>query len=915
MVGTGPLRRGGTPVMMQSIQKTVGGLVMCWIAGTGCADAPADAPVRPEGSALSRSALTVGTAALVHDVRPPWATPPEFGSEPSGFIQAGNRFFFGASDLRHGRELWVSDGTQTGTRLLRDIHLGEHASDPAQFTVMDGILYFTAYDGWTRRLWRSDGTPGGTRLVSEQGPAAEAETSHAVLNGALYFSGGESLEVGLWKTDGTAAGTVQVKDLAPNGYSSVWGLQNVNGTLYFLGYEEAHGTELWKSDGTEAGTELVVDLTPGGDSSLLSNLVELDGTLFFRVWTQGNDAQLWKTDGTAAGTVKVKGGVPGGPNFHPEGFQRLGGALYFSAEDGASGRELWKTDGTEAGTVRVKDIAAGSASSMPRDLVELDGALYFIADDTTTGPQLWKTDGTEAGTVRVTDFPEYAMNGTRELVRLGSRLYFSVAGGAWPSPQELWSVGGTGSAPVRSFVWPHVYWGFSLYGSFALGDTLFFAANDGIHGLELWKTDGTLPGTALVADLNAPGSGSAPGFMVDVGGTVYFSASTADGIELWKTDGTGAGTVRVKGGFSPYLATARKVGNLLFFSPGNDEQLWKSDGTEAGTVRVKHIDSGSYYSPYVSNLTDVDGTLFFTATEGTSGTELWKSDGTEAGTVRVKDIWPGDTGSEPQRLVAVGGTLYFTAQDGVHGLELWKSDGTDAGTQLVADLVPGSANAWPLQLTVMNGTLYFTAYTEEAGTSVPALWKLDAAGGPPVRITVPSSLAEYYTAAELTAVGHTLFFVFDDWVAPELWKYDSLTGQASRVTLTPFSTLHHLVARGDEVCFAGRTAQYGRELWCSDGTEGGTRLVKDILPGKGGGVEFTSFLGLEEGLVFFRASDGVHGSEPWVSDGTAAGTRMVGDIAPGPGTSVPGAFTRSGNAVFFSADDGTHGVEPWRVSL
>ena len=204
--------------MLKSVQSTVGGLVVCWIAGAGCSDTAGDVPASLEGSALSRSALAVGGAELVHDVRPPSAIPPEVGSEPSGFIQVGNRFFFRAWDDRHGQELWVSDGTQAGTRLVRDISPGVYASDPAQFTAMDGILYFTAYDGGggPRRLWRSDGTPEGTRLVLEGGPGADPDTPHVVLNGALYFPGGEGTEVGLWKTDGTAAGTVQVKDIDPS---------------------------------------------------------------------------------------------------------------------------------------------------------------------------------------------------------------------------------------------------------------------------------------------------------------------------------------------------------------------------------------------------------------------------------------------------------------------------------------------------------------------------------------------------------------------------------------------------------------------------------------------------------------------------------------------------------------------------
>src|SRR5262249_5074127 len=87
-----------------------------------------------------------------------------------------------------------------------------------------------------------------------------------------------------------------------------------------------------------------------------------------------------------------------------------------------------------------------------------------------------------------------------------------------------------------------------------------------------------------------------------------------------------------------------------------------------------------------ANFLEVNGTLYFAATDAAHGNELWKSDGTAAGAVLVKDIAPGSAGSGPQALLTVGGVLYFTANDGVHGRELWKSDGTAAGTMLVKDI-------------------------------------------------------------------------------------------------------------------------------------------------------------------------------------------------------------------------------------
>src|SRR5262249_25534352 len=134
----------------------------------------------------------------------------------------------------------------------------------------------------------------------------------------------------------------------------------------------------------------------------------------------------------------------------------------------------------------------------------------------------------------------------------------------------------------------------------AFNGSLFFNADDGTNGRELWKSDGTAAGTVLVKDIN-PGTGSSiPEYLTAVNGTLFFSA----------TDGA------------------------------HNSELWKSDGTTACTVLVKDVNPGStrYDGTYLGELTAVNGTLFFTANDGVHGQELWKSDGTAAGTVMVKDV-------------------------------------------------------------------------------------------------------------------------------------------------------------------------------------------------------------------------------------------------------------------------------------
>jgi ELWxxDGT repeat protein len=264
-----------------------------------------------------------------------------------------------------------------------------------------------------------------------------------------------------------------------------------------------------------------------------------------------------------------------------------------------------------------------------------------------------------------------------------------------------------------------------------VGTVLFFLADDGVTGTELWKSDGTPAGTVQVKDIyEGPNSSNFQG-LVRVGGTVFLRAnSLGTGSELWRSDGTEPGTTMVKdinpglAGSAPYQLVA--VGNTLFFQADdgvNGRELWKSDGTEAGTVLVADINPGG--SAFFANAFErysiaAGDTLFFVADDGTHGEELWKSDGTGPGTVLVKDIFPGPTSGSLQTLTNVNGVVYFPARNAPLNLELWRSDGRAAGTYQVDDIAP-FVDSGAYNLTISGPFLFFAAFRDQGNE----LWATD----------------------------------------------------------------------------------------------------------------------------------------------------------------------------------------------
>ncbi len=686
----------------------------------------------------------------------------------------------------------------------------------------------------------------------------------------------------------------------------------------------------------------------------------LDNFTYFGINDGTSANALWRTDGTLQGTTRVKAiGSTAVASLSISNLTRVGDRLFFTVDDGIHGTELWTSDGTDAGTNLVRDIATGMAppvwgvpaqplSSNPSDLTALGDKLYFVADDGEHGRELWVSDGTADGTHLVIDLDpttngDTPGDGPGHLTVFQDQLYFFASDGVHGT--ELWTSDGSseGTHLVKdinpgagssggTFTPPSGTWLASAFDMLVVGDRLYFAADDGTHGTELWRTDGTEDGTVLVKDIN-PGvtaspvdgsdvpSSSAPAYLTRLGASLYFVTMNGEsGYELWKSDGTEDGTTLVKdlgnGNSSPRaLITA---GNKLFFlastGPDGSEALWQSGGTPGSTRKVVDLNTFPPDGLDPTNpLLVMGNNVFFAASTTATGRELWMSDGTQAGTRLVKDIRRGKAGSGVQFLGVNGNQLLFAANDGKHGLELWKSvNGRTGDTRLVDDINTNTRDAVPAQLLAFKNQILFVA---DDGIRGAELWMTNGKpGGMRLVRDINTGFESSYPEGVIPAS----------------------------------SNIRNLTKLGAYVYFVADDGVHGEELWRTDGTTSGTRMVKDINPGSAGSA-ITSLTVLGRNL-YFVADDGIHGRELWITDGTSRGTRMVEDINykpplpnlsdhpgdsgnPGimggpadPGTGDPGPppsdppttqasdpqeLTVFRGRIYFSADDGLRGRELW----
>ena len=422
--------------------------------------------------------------------------------------------------------------------------------------------------------------------------------------------------------------------------------------------------------------QMVKDLntTPESGSPRLPG-VTIGKTTFFVANDGVHGSELWKTDGTTVGTTLVKDIAPGPDSYSSYAdireMKAVGNTLYFSADDGVHGQELWKSNGTMAGTAIVKDIEPGSVNSLPMYLTNVNGTLYFTTYTSAKGAGLWKSNGTAAGTVPVITFGQGSDN-LRNFSYLDGKFYFTTSSAIHPGI-HLYVSDGTAAGTML----PAVFFPGQIEPSYAwdtLGSKTYYIIRN-FNDFQLWSSDGSLGRAKLLHDFSGY-----VGTPVSMNGELFFNARDSEnGSQLWKTDGTPGGTVLVTtvnslspNSFGSSFYDLTNINGKLFFAASDNshgQELWISDGSSGGTMMIKDINPGSKSSyPRITNITQ--NAIFFLATDSTNTQQLWKSNGTTAGTVPVSQI---KASNQSHSAVA---PFYFAGSDSVHGVELWKSNGT-----------------------------------------------------------------------------------------------------------------------------------------------------------------------------------------------------------------------------------------------
>ena len=743
---------------------------------------------------------------------------------------------------------------------------------------------------------------------------------------------------GLWITDGTEAGTIKAFSGLP-----IREIIAADSLVYFV-TEDGGQLDIWATDGREGNYRHLFKHDTFGGDIYLRDLKAFRNKLYFFLWYRADWWTIYQSDGTKTGTFPLDSlnkeiGYSGDFNF-------IDNKLHFWDPGPGASWGLWQSDGTVTGTFEQFQYPF---RDKPIGLLKHKNDYYFFASkDSVWG--LWKFNPDSSLLGFVVSLP----NGRRPIMHSHKNSLYLITSppapnrgvrALWRTNGEKWNLELIKELPV------------SVKRVFSAGNQMYL-----INDYYVWISNGTTTGSQpflSFKDLPKPGRLQDLTF---VDNNIYFLSNDT----LW---------IRAtQNKFPQFITSVNKNGNIsglvytngqLFFSKTNP--YYKS-GKEPHYYDIAegetHMVSDIYSMPVefgVEQFSAFEDKLFFTV-EDHRGKELWQTNGTDTATHIVADIYPGEEGSQPHGVLQFENNYYFTAADSQNHYQLWELNGENGQLRNAAEhlqIQTDPALKHPHKV-LYHGKMYFPA--RKKGTDdEPILFAYDSQH----KSTAVSNLFTYPEFFVPTSSG--LFFQAEYEGNKRICLTDGTNAGTSRVSNSDLLIKSHasksvpvgtdgvnmyfssrnpelgtelfmsngteqgtrmlrdiyegqyssspldMIFVNDKLYFSANVGSIFRELWVSDGTYDGTRLVKDFWD-RGSGIsewywEKTGF----KGELFFTAKMPEYGTELWKTDGTKAGTHLIGDFVPGPESSNPHSFVVIDTFLYFVAADSLGKDRIWRT--